>query len=162
METEEEKVSKINKENREKFQELILLNRIRGRDHEVLQDYLEARDAKLNSCGLHYTGIYSYLKEHRSNYLVSNHLFSNLERKVKERLEKSSPIDLERRYGLAQEIIQEWVDKQGQDRCWYYPDLFNRLVLVFNIKNSKDASLPLRKYFEEGCKKYQDEQYKTC
>ncbi len=42
--------------------------------------------------------------------------------------------DLERRYNEARQTIQEWMDKQGHDRCWYYPDLFKRLAQIFDAK----------------------------
>ncbi len=60
----------------------------------------------------------------------------------------------------AKKIIQEWVDQQGHERCWYYPDLFNRLVNVFEIKATKAPALPPLHEFEEGCRKYQIEEYK--
>lgn len=31
---------------------------------------------------------------------------------------------------LTKKIIQEWLDKQGHDRCWYYPDLFMKLAVI--------------------------------
>ncbi len=67
--------------------------------------------------------------------------------------------ETEKRYHKAREIVQEWVDKQGHERCWYYPDLFKRLVDVFDIKSSVDPQLPSREEFEEGCRRYQDEEY---
>ena len=67
--------------------------------------------------------------------------------------------DKERRYDEARGIIQEWVDKQGHKRCWYYPDLFNKLVKVFDIKPSVEPMLPPRDEFEAECKRYQDEEY---
>jgi hypothetical protein len=42
--------------------------------------------------------------------------------------------DLEIQATEARKIIQEWVDKRGHDNCWYYPDLFRRLVDVFGIE----------------------------
>ncbi len=56
-------------------------------------------------------------------------------------------------------IVQTWVDKQGHDRCWYYPDLFNELVRVLEITPSRDPCLPPLGEFREGCKRYQKEQY---
>jgi predicted ATPase len=69
--------------------------------------------------------------------------------------------EIERRYESAREVIQEWVKKQGHERCWYYPELFERLVEIFEIKQTSDRQLPPREEFEKGCKIYQDEQYKT-
>lgn len=55
-------------------------------------------------------------------------------------------------------IIQEWANKQGHDRCWYYPDLFRRLAEVFEM-DLKPGSLPPRQEFEMGCLRYQREEY---
>ncbi len=60
----------------------------------------------------------------------------------------------------AKQIIQQWVDKQSHDRSWYYPDLFNQLVILFDIKSSKEPSLPPLVEFKRGCERYQQEEYK--
>lgn len=59
------------------------------------------------------------------------------------------------------QIVQEWLDKQGHDRCWYYPELFNKLAEVLDIKQRAPSCLPPRSEFMVGCHKYQDEQYGT-
>ena len=59
----------------------------------------------------------------------------------------------------AKIIIQQWIDKQRHDRCWYYPDLFNQLVVLFDIKPSKEPFLPPLAEFQEGCKRYQEEEF---
>ena len=56
-------------------------------------------------------------------------------------------------------IIQEWLDKQGHDRCWYYPDLFRKLADLFEIELSVDPSLPPLEEFKKGCARYQEEEY---
>ena len=61
----------------------------------------------------------------------------------------------------AKRAIQEWVDKQGHDRCWYYPELFTRLVEIYEIKPTKKTSLPPIEEFEEGCTRYQFEEYES-
>ena len=58
----------------------------------------------------------------------------------------------------AKFILQSWVDQQGQEKCWYYPDVFNQLVELFEIK-CEEKGLPPRCEFEEGCRKYQEEEY---
>ncbi len=60
----------------------------------------------------------------------------------------------------VKKIVQESIEKQGHERCWYHPDLFQRLIEVLEVKPMGKPSLPPRKEFEQGCKKYQDEQYK--
>ena len=59
----------------------------------------------------------------------------------------------------AKKVFREWIDQQGHDRCWYYPDLFNRLVKIYELAPTKTPSLPPLKEFEEGCRKYQIEEY---
>jgi len=68
-------------------------------------------------------------------------------------------MDSEEKLKQAKLIIQEWIDKQGHERCWYYPDLFNKLVKIFEIKISKDPSLPPLEEFKKGCEKYQKEEF---
>jgi len=59
----------------------------------------------------------------------------------------------------TQAIIQQWVDQQGHDRCWYYPDLFRVLAELHDITSELHPKLPHRAEFEAGCKRYQDEEY---
>lgn len=59
----------------------------------------------------------------------------------------------------AKELIQSWVNQQGHDRCWYYPEIFEQLVKLFEIKQTKPSSLPPLKEFKKGCKRYQNKEY---
>jgi hypothetical protein len=59
----------------------------------------------------------------------------------------------------TKEILQEWVDKQGHDRCWYYPDLFIKLAEILDVKPSKEPKLPPLDEFKKGCERYQREEY---
>ena len=56
------------------------------------------------------------------------------------------------------QILNEYVSKKGHDKCWYYPDLFNKLIELYGIK-SVEPELPSREEFVEGCMKFQDEMY---
>jgi len=67
--------------------------------------------------------------------------------------------DYEKKYSDAKSVIQEWTDKQGHDRCWYYPELFRKLVDIFEIRQSKKSALPPLEEFERGCERYQREEY---
>lgn len=71
----------------------------------------------------------------------------------------SNPIDATEQNERAKAILQEWIDQQGHERCWYYPDLFNRLIKVYGIETTKEPNLPPRCEFEEGCRRYQEEEY---
>lgn len=65
----------------------------------------------------------------------------------------------EEKYQAAQAVIQEWLDQQGHDRCWYYPDLFRRLAVIFELSMTKDPALPPLDEFKKGCERYQGEEY---
>lgn len=56
------------------------------------------------------------------------------------------------------ELIQLWMDKQGHDSCWYYPDIFEQIRDVLNMKMDNKANIS-RAEFEEGCRRYQKELY---
>ncbi len=60
----------------------------------------------------------------------------------------------------VKEVIQEWVNKQGHDRCWYYPELFKELIKILDVKPSKEPKLPPINEFKKGCERYQEEEYK--
>lgn len=60
----------------------------------------------------------------------------------------------------AREVLKEWLDKQGHERCWYYPDLFRRLVEIYEVEGSNNPDLPPLKEFKKGCERYQEEEYK--
>jgi len=67
--------------------------------------------------------------------------------------------DTQRKYDLARAVVQEFVDKQEHERCWYYPELFDRLTKIFGIAPTRNPELPSREEFERGCSRYQAEQY---
>jgi hypothetical protein len=62
-------------------------------------------------------------------------------------------------YDAAKNAVQIWLDKQEHDRCWYYPDLFNRLATIFDIRPSVGPKLPPRNEFRGGCKRFECDQY---
>ena len=66
---------------------------------------------------------------------------------------------LEKKYNEAKQVVQEWADMQGHDRCWWHPDLFKRLMKIFEINPSRDPALPPLEEFKRGCEQYQKEQY---
>ena len=68
--------------------------------------------------------------------------------------------EAEKRYESAKSVIQDWVDKQSHDRCWYYPDLFKKLADIFEITSTKEPSLPPLEEFKKGCERYQKEEYR--
>jgi hypothetical protein len=70
-----------------------------------------------------------------------------------------TPEQLQAKVDKTKSIIQTWVDKQGHDRCWYYPELFRQLAEEYEIKQTIPSSLPPRNEFEGGCLRYQTEEY---
>ncbi len=62
------------------------------------------------------------------------------------------------RTDAAKAIIQEWIAKQGHNRCWYYPDLFRQLADLFGIE-CPDPGLPPEEEFKKGCDQYRQEEY---
>lgn len=60
----------------------------------------------------------------------------------------------------AKQALQKWIDAQGHDRCWYYPDIFRELVELFDLKPTVLPELPPRAEFEQGCRRYQEEEYR--
>ena len=65
----------------------------------------------------------------------------------------------EERYIQAQAVLQRWVNQQGHDRCWYYPDLFRELAVILEVTPTKDPSLPSLEEFKRGCEQYQREEF---
>lgn len=59
----------------------------------------------------------------------------------------------------ARSILQAWVDKQGHERCWYYPDLFRQLAALYGVVPKEEPGLPPIEEFKAGCAKYQAEEY---
>lgn len=55
--------------------------------------------------------------------------------------------------------VQTWLDKQGHDRCWYYPDLFREIATTLDLKPTIEPKLPSLVEFREGCRRYQAEEY---
>ena len=59
----------------------------------------------------------------------------------------------------VRELIEGWLKEQGHERCWYYPDIFEKIAEILGIKVLLDTKLPPLCEFQEGCKKYQQSQY---
>ncbi len=68
-------------------------------------------------------------------------------------------IDYKARYEEARQVLEEWQGKKGHNRCWYYPELFNKLRGIFNVERSSQPELPPLEEFREGCRRYQAEEY---
>jgi hypothetical protein len=55
--------------------------------------------------------------------------------------------------------IQSWLDKQGQDKCHYYPEIFQKIAELLQIKNNLVNALPPEEEFQSGCDKYRKDLY---
>jgi hypothetical protein len=55
--------------------------------------------------------------------------------------------------------VQRWLDKQGHERCWYYPEIFQEIVDILGIKPTVQPNLPPECEFKEGCERYRGEEY---
>lgn len=58
------------------------------------------------------------------------------------------------------QLVQSWLNKQGHDRCWYYPEIFQQIAEILNIDIEEDQKLPSLLEFREGCRKFQEKEYK--
>jgi hypothetical protein len=73
----------------------------------------------------------------------------------------NSPLStLDEKVQKARAVLQEWVGKQGHERCWYYPDLFGQLAEILEVPLPPDPSLSPLEEFRRGCERYQREEYK--
>ena len=155
-----ERILKANEWYHKKFKELILKNTGRGgKDYEVILDYIDVRDASLEGTRGEGENMYKYLGTHRFNYLFYDELFEAFEKRVENRIINRNESPIARKYRLIKETVQTWLDKQGHDRCHYYPEIFEQLASILEIEASKDPALPPRSEFEQECRKYQDEIY---
>ena len=50
--------------------------------------------------------------------------------------------DADKKCEAAKEILQTWLNQQGHDRCWYYPEVFKKLIEIFEITPTKEPLLP--------------------
>ncbi|MDO8509125.1 MAG: hypothetical protein Q7S27_05580 [Nanoarchaeota archaeon] len=141
-----EKVLSDNEKYYTLFRKLIEVNRLKGRDHEILCDYLECRE--------------NGLMGNASKYLFYDQVFSDIKSRVVDRVGEAIDIgDLQRRNELTKNLIQEWVDKKGHNQCWYYPEIFIALGLIHNVDVSKCPELPPREEFSQHCKIYEERLY---
>lgn len=68
-------------------------------------------------------------------------------------------LDALQKLGMIKEEVEQWIHKQGHDRCWFYPDIFMKLCEILEIKPTKLPCLPPLEEFKVGCEQYQREEY---
>jgi hypothetical protein len=59
---------------------------------------------------------------------------------------------------LVKDELQNWIDKQGHNKCWYYPEIFRRLCDLLNVKPSVAPYIPTEDEFIPECKRYYQEE----
>ena len=59
----------------------------------------------------------------------------------------------------ARQILQEWTDRQSHDKCWFAPEVLDKLVKCLGVEATVPANLPPLEEFRDGCWKYQDMLY---
>ena len=58
--------------------------------------------------------------------------------------------------------VVEWMQKQGHDRCWYYPEIFQRILDVLELTEAAPPQYATRltkTEFEAGCRRYAADLY---
>ncbi len=66
---------------------------------------------------------------------------------------------LVRDYFKVRDLVEEWIEKQGHDKCWYRPDIFKKIADILELE-CPDQPLPTREEFEDGCREYRECIYK--
>lgn len=62
---------------------------------------------------------------------------------------------------LVKAQVQEWLNKQGHDSCWYYPDVFTEIAKTLDIEiKNINRMLPVRKEFNANCEKFECDVYR--
>ena len=64
-----------------------------------------------------------------------------------------------RKYRIVRKAVQKWVDNQGHERCWYYPEIFREIAETLNIKPTGPINLAPRQEFRPNCNRYEEEIY---
>lgn len=65
----------------------------------------------------------------------------------------------EGRLAQVEETISQFINRQGHDRCHYYPELLEELAGILKIKQTTPSNLPTLEEFKAGCERFQREQY---
>lgn len=57
-------------------------------------------------------------------------------------------------------VLKSWFLKEGHEKCWYYPDIFNKIVSILDIDLSRFwYNVPSKEDFCRGCERYQKDLY---
>jgi hypothetical protein len=91
--------------------------------------------------------------------MIFAHYCRDLERAKTLCASTESQSSLQKKVDDITAVLKEWDSKEGHERCWYYPDLFKKIAEILNFQLTKEPILPTRAEFEQGCRKYQGEQF---
>ena len=59
----------------------------------------------------------------------------------------------------TREILNEWGAKRGHDRCFWHPDLLERLGKLYGVDMTSATSRISLEIFKKGCMLYQAIEY---
>lgn len=66
---------------------------------------------------------------------------------------------LEKMLRASRTLLQNWTSKQGHERCWYYPDVFDQLHVTLGLElPARRPTIP-QDQFEAGCLEFQRSEY---
>jgi hypothetical protein len=68
-------------------------------------------------------------------------------------------MDDSEKVGAARSALERWINQQGHERCWYYPEIFNELVQILGVEQTAPSRLPPLAEFRQGCRRYQEEEF---
>ena len=65
------------------------------------------------------------------------------------------------RLAEVKRLVEEWAGKKGDDRCWYYPEIFLEIAAVVGASLTIRPELLLicQLDFEDNCRRFSEEQY---
>lgn len=58
-------------------------------------------------------------------------------------------------------LVRSFLGKEGQESCWYYPDIFREVAERLGVPVSKVAKLPTLADFKRGCTRHQTDLFGT-
>lgn len=70
------------------------------------------------------------------------------------------PEDSREKLTQIETLVREWIERQGHEKCWYYPETLRAIAEVLDIKYA-DPTMVSEEEFRRGCARYQEEIYHT-
>lgn len=67
--------------------------------------------------------------------------------------------DLEEKLLEVKNVIREWDEKRGHERCWYFPELFKKIADIVGVELMNGPYVPTPEQAARGCERYWKEQF---